>query len=474
MNKRVIFLLWTLLIILSVLAVAAQTDIVITPVDNHITTTEEAAFSVVITNNDRQDRTYTLYGLDVIWNIDPQDKKFTLAAGESKTTTVKVKPLGPFKPSTYSVKLYLDSSLSPTEIPFERHSEELSIVLYPEEPLTYLPTIRATVDLNHQINPQEPLSVKLDLENRNRLDLSGLQLRVHSEMPEFVQDVPADLAPLQRKTMELTITPNRYQPPKEYTLFFVLEYQGETVKVIEKIIEIMPLTPEFSVAVDEQLASFRRITTLTIHNGGNTQNTQDIKLPLSALETLLAQGEMKIVREEGQRMAIWRVPLGPDETTTITFVTNYRLPLYILIFCVVVGLFYVLTKSPLKLLKKATTTKGSEEGTLSEVKVTLEVRNLSSRPVKDVKIVDVIPGIANIEKSLDVGTVHPQEIKHTAHGSKVIWSIPELEAREQRLITYKIKAKLNILGTFSLPRASAECARGKRKAKTYSNIFKLG
>ena len=79
-----------------------------------------------------------------------------------------------------------------------------------------------------------------------------------------------------------------------------------------------------------------------------------------------------------------------------------------------------------------------------------------------------------MERGLELGTLKPIEVKHTKKGTKVIWSLAELDAHEHRLITYKIKAKLNILGTFSLPRATAEYAvRGKHRRKGYSNVFRI-
>ena len=60
-------------------------------------------------------------------------------------------------------------------------------------------------------------------------------------------------------------------------------------------------------------------------------------------------------------------------------------------------------------------------------------------------------------------------------GAKVIWALAELDSHEHRLITYKVKAKLNILGTFSLPRAVVEFHKksGKKKSKAFSNVYRL-
>ena len=84
------------------------------------------------------------------------------------------------------------------------------------------------------------------------------------------------------------------------------------------------------------------------------------------------------------------------------------------------------------------------------------------------------PSMSNVERSLDLGTLRPKEINHGKHGTKVTWSLVELDAHEHRIITYKVRAKLNILGTFSLPRAGVEYGKGKRgKGKAYSNIFRV-
>ncbi len=134
--------------------------------------------------------------------------------------------------------------------------------------------------------------------------------------------------------------------------------------------------------------------------------------------------------------------------------------------------YYV--KSPIVLRKRAVITKSDDEGALSEVKVTLEVVNKLRKPINDLEIIDLVPAIANVEKSLELGTLKPHAIKHTKLGTKVVWSMAEIDGLEHRLITYKVKAKLNILGTFSLPRASLHYKKAKgKKGKVFSNIFRL-
>lgn len=454
-------------------SVLASSTVTVTPLKNQVTVLEEATFDVKITNDESFSQTYTLYGLEIAWSVDPADRRFTLLPGQAKTTIVTVRPLGPFQPSTYSLNLYVDVAPSQDSIPTDRYTRELLVIIYPEHPADYLPTLRVASDIPDGVDPSQPLPIILVIENRNPLDLKGLKIRIQSDIPEMVQEAVIDLPPLEKKQVEFSIQLNKFQQPKVYTIFFVFEHAGETVKVQEQKIEIKALTPPFSVAKDEKTIFLKHFITLTVRNEGNVLNTQDAKVPISFLASLFSSGTGDIVSSNGERFMVWKISLHANEAETINYVTNYRIPLYILLVGVLFLLFYLAVRSPITLQKTANIVKG-DEGMLSELKITLNVRNLTARALKDVTIIDTVPGIANVEKSLELGTIKPQEIKPGKLGSTVIWNLAELDAHEHRIITYKIKAKLNILGTLSLSRAVVEYGKGQSKRrKAYSNIFSI-
>ncbi len=463
------------LLLLSLPLALAASTVVVDPVDNEITLAEEASFKIIITNDESTSRMYTLYGLEVVWGVTPEARRFTLAPKESKTTLVAVRALGPFKPSAYSIKLYIDESANAHTAPSSRYEEEMQIILYPDEPQEYLPALGLSIDVGEQINPQLEIPITLQLLNRNPLNLTNLKIRIQSDMPEFVQEQTVHLSPRQEKTVEFKIIPNKYQLPREYSLFFVLERMGQLIKIVEKKVEILPVKVPFSVERTDTKVLLKTNTELLVTNQGNVRDTQEVFIPVSLWQSLFTSGDAAIRREQGQRVLVWEETLDPVESATLNYTTNYRVPLYVLVIIVVLGTFYLYARSPVELKKSASTTKAGEEGTFSEVKITLQVRNKSGKPMKDVTITDTIPSIANLEKGLELGTLKPSGVKHTHKGAKVSWSIPELDAQEHRVITYQIKAKLSILGTFSLPRASMEyqTSRG-RKRKAYSNIFRLG
>jgi len=467
-------MLLVLLVVASTFSLAGSV-VEVTPIVNQITPSQEAKFSLKITNQAMATQRYSIYSLSSGqgWAVDPsplKDRIVELAPKQTHTTMMIARPLEQFTPGIYKVGVTVESDLG------ERHDEELKMYVATEGPVNYLPSFKVGIDMNEKISPKDPVLIKLFLENRNPLNLTGLKISMRSDgdMPEFVREAFVDVPPLEKKSVDFSVTPNEFQQPKEYTLFFVFERLGETVKVEERNIEIISLLPEFSVEPYEEEIFFRRFYLLSIKNGGNVRNTQEVKFPISTWQTLFTKSSGKVKEIDGNKFLTWQVALGANEATTINFDTNYRPLFYVLVIILLFGLFYCVVKSPVVVNKEATTKKSGEDGALSQIKIKLNVQNKSRRPLKGVTVTDLVPAIANVEKRLELGTLKPHDIKHTKQGTRVTWNIAELDGHEHRIITYTVKAKLNILGTFSLPRATVNFGkRWGKHSKAYSNIFRL-
>ena len=108
-------------------------------------------------------------------------------------------------------------------------------------------------------------------------------------------------------------------------------------------------------------------------------------------------------------------------------------------------------------LKKSARILSTKEGGISELKVIIHARNRSSKKVRNVRIIDLIPSLAELVKHFDVGTLEPYKVVlHDAKGTIVKWKIDELEPGEERLIYYKVKNKLSVLSGISLPAVVAK------------------
>ncbi|MBI2665077.1 hypothetical protein HYX12_00465 [Candidatus Woesearchaeota archaeon] len=444
-----------------------------TPIDNTISPAEQASYYLEITNKEAKTVRYSLYSLQSGqgWSVDPsplKDRIIEVNPGQSYTTKIVIDPSESFLPVIYYVYLTIESDTG------SRYDEPLKIYLSPEKPLEYLPFFSVDVDMQGKIDPREPVSIKLFLENKNPLNLSDLTVRMDSQLSGFDKELVIDLLPLEKKTVEFTVMPSPYQQPKEYNLFFIFERKGQKVNIVEQKLEVIELVPDFSQQLDSETIYLKKFLQVTVKNEGNVLNTQEVKLPVSFLTQFIIQGKVTFKIIEGKRYAVWEETLNPGESTTIQFIMNYRLFIYFGFVVLFFFVFYLSVRSSVKVTKGAAITKSSDEGAVSEIKVTLEVRNKSRKQLKEIEVIDTLPGITHLDnKNIETGTLTPQKVLHTQHGTKVHWNLPELEGREHRLITYTVKAKLNILGALNLPRAIVAYKKGKRMQRAYSNIFRL-
>ncbi len=462
----------TLLVLLVLLLLPALTlaasEVTNEPIKNSITLTETATFKLSITNNAAVKQRYSVFSFVQGWDIEPsplRDKIMEVFPGSTKTTTIKVKPKEAFRPGIYNLDLNVESDLG------EKYSEILKVYVNPQTPMDYLPSIKAVVNVNNKMNPQEPQSIGLFLENRNPLNLEDLVIKLQSDLTEFNKETSINLPPLEKKNIEFTINPNPLQKPGKYFLFFSFEKGGDVVKVVPQEVEILPVTPPFLVDITKQESFLKTTASLEIRNIGNIEDTQEVTLPVSFWESLFTYSSAKTAEKDGQRVLLWEVTLQSDEIRSLTATKNYRYPFYIIILALIIASVYFYLRTPVSLIKNAAHSK--KDATLSELKITLHLKNLTKKTMKNIEVIDLIPGIADIEKGLELGTLKPHEIKHTKKGTLVKWKLSEIDPKEDRLISYKIKSKLKIIGALKLPRAKAVFGRkGKRKA-AYSNYFKI-
>ncbi len=452
--------------------VLAETLISSSVTENVVAPGQVATYEVSITNNAERFQTYTLYSFTSSWSVDPtplSDKIIeNIAPGATYSTTISAVPQSGLQPGIYYVQLQVDSSLG------DRNSVPLKAYVRSETPLDYLPSIVVNVDLAQSIDPNEVQSVVLHLENKNILDLTDLEVEIQSDLGEFNVQRIVDLAPLEKKTIEFTIEPGPYTQPKEYFLFFVFKHGGETVKVLDERITVEAQEPPFMIEEISESIFFKKFQTLYFTNEGNVRNTQEVRYPTNIFASLFVSSEDSyITAVDGKRYLTWEQELGPNETTSVSITYQYRVLFYIFVVLLAFLLFYYAVRSPISLRKGVITTK-SRDGSIAEIKIALDVRNVSKKVLKDVKVTEVLPGITHLEKAVDLGTLKPHKIMSTKQGKKVVWKLAEIEPLEHRIITYKIKPKLNVLGILEFPRAIASFKKRKGKmSKAYSNVFRL-
>lgn len=466
----------TALVALFLLSIAhAASDIKIDPVTDHIVFSEKAVFKVTIKNQNDIAQVYELFSLTsgIEWNFQAKplrNKKLTVAAGQSATTEVTVEPVEKFPPGVYLVSLNVQSDKG------EKYDLPMKIYMGPILPKDYSPSIRPVIDIPEQVDPREPQSVRIFIENLNPRDLMGMVIKVVSDIPELKRELTADLEPDGEKTLDFTFKLPDIQQPKKYTIFFQFEYDGEIIKIVDKSIDVVPLVLPFLQSIEEQESFLKTERTLTFTNPGNVRNTQLMATESGLLKSVFTSTspKAKLTKKDGKRFLAWETELGPGEKATASLSVSYRPPFVIFIILIFAAVLYMIYRNPL-IINKSASNIVMQEGGVSALKVIIVAKNLGNTVLKDIELVDEVPSIAAVEKDVEVGTLRPTQILRGKHGGIFVkWKLSELEGKEERHISYKIRSRLNIIGTLELPRAKATflAAPGKKKV-SYSNTFRV-
>ncbi len=466
-----IFLVLVIFLLTAAMGIAAVESTVI---ENKISFGKEATYKFMIKNTATTTQQYTVFSLQSGqgWNVAPvplTDRVFSVAAGQTKTIIVSARPIRELPVGIYYLPVSVDGDLG------DSYSESLKVYLGKTALETYSPSIAATINVNDHMTPGVAQSVTLFLENKNRLDLGGLTVKMSGDLDVFNHEVTIDLPSLSRKTVEFTVQPDRFAQPKEYVLKFDFIKDGKIAKTMDQKVTIETVASPFAVVASSETVWGRKLGVLSLTNNGNVRNEQQVLYPVSWFGSLLVEGGTPVVvAADGSRNMAFTLSLSPGESAEVSYVLNYRWAMYGLIFLVLLVGFIWFIQSPLRMKKRAVTTQTDEDGALAELKVTIEVENKTDKPVRHITITDTVPGIVSVEKISEMGTLRPLEIRHQGGKTKIVWLIAELDAREDRLITYKVRSKLNILGALGLPRAQAEFKQGKgMRRKAYSNSFTI-
>src|SRR3989344_3894049 len=466
----------SLLLIFLLPSVIAATSVEVTPVVDHIIFGEKASFTITIANQREEAQTYTIVspGTGILWDVKTQplrDSTVYVGPKQSKDVTVTAEPIEKFTPGVYLISLEITSNTG------ERDEKQLKVFMGPNEPREYLPSLRVTLDMNDRIDPRESQTVHLLIENLNPLEISPLTIEVSSEIPELNIQQTLDLppGPGKTKTAEFSFEMSDTQQPKIYYIFFQFKREDEIIKVVEKRVEVIPVTDPFTQDMQEDKKFLKKDRTLTITNTGNVRNTQAITTPVTMIQRLFTVTSPQAAIEERDEFKVyaWSVELSPGDTATISISTSYRTPAAIILLMIIGAVAYRIWRHPLMLRKVASRVE-VHEGAVSGLKVTLIVKNQSNSVLKNVELQDQMPGITDVEQGVEMGSLKPYDISKKGNHTIVKWKLSELEGREERLITYKVKSRLKIVGMLQLPRAKAILTGSSgRKRVSYSNVYRV-
>ncbi len=461
-----------LLVFLLTLSIATATfELGVESIKDRIKQGDTAEIKLTITNTESGTNTYTI-AKPAKWRLrsDPLSDYFsgmTIMPGQSKTTTIQMTPETDFTFGSHAVDLKVTAVGSG-----EEKTISPRIFLESGQKIDYVPNVVAKTLISNvggeigEVNPQEPVKVVVSLDNKNSLDISELTVKLKSNM--INEERATQLAPNEiNKKEEFVVEVDKYVPPQEMDLEIILIMDGMEIGKFHREIKFLGVERDFLEEPSTEKKFLVTVDKVIATNIGNVEKTGTVRVETSFLRGIFTKTtpDTETVKEDGVKYYEWEQTLQPGESIELVKRESYVPLAIIIIIIVLLVLGYYLIK-PEVIIQKKIVNVSRTEGGVSEVKVLLLIKNISGKDVRNLRVTDVIPNIAVYVKEDLPGTLPPKRIRsYEVTGTNIEWGIPELTKREERMIRYKIRTKLSILGAIKLPNAelSYETTPGKKK-----------
>ena len=473
MNKLLVSAV--MLIVFLNVAYAASFDVKVIPINDKIVVDEVAEFGIEIQNNLDTDEEYTIKKAGYpFWDMytTPLQNPITLKVPAQSKSSIKlfVDPLYITSVDTYTLDMgiVLESTGQEQKVP-------ITVGIKSTEPLIggYIPTVLTSTSIfPEKIDPRDDFTITIALNNQNVLDYPNLTIKIESNL--FKDELYAPLGPKEDKTIEVTKKLDDITvPQKDRLVIAIFKDERLIVSPIIKEFEVIEYAVQEDIPKEQSFLKIRKGVKVTSNNPDYKGTVKIETTPLKNL-FMTASPKAEIIKENGRHYLVWEVEVGPDMTISIRTSENYR-PIVVIILLVIAAIvLYFLFRSPI-VVSKAIGNVGMSEGGISEAKVVVRVKNRSQNQITNIEVVDNLPHIAHVEKELSIGSMQPHAVlKHPKKGLMIRWNIETLEAGDERVLSYRMKSRLPILGELSLPAASARTKVGDKVIISNSNRASVG
>ncbi len=442
--KRLLILLFILLIPLTAAAnlqveQLEKSNILITEYGNN------ATFKLKITNNENSGDEFQIYSLVGI-NLYPKGF-FTIISGGSINLDVTAVP----HRETLRDRRGVYS--------FEYQIKGKNTGFFKDMMVIKIIDIKDAVDISVEDILLNASITKLYIKNKEKTEINGLKIVAKSKFFEFSQTLYLDSE--EEKTFVVPILLERQIEAGEYELGVSYELNDKkssktgAVRYLEASgISVISKTEGFIV----------KKATTTKKNEGNVPAIARITARRNILTRLFTVYSDRPATSARNGLFVdysWEKELGVSEAYTVTVTTNYTFPFVMILLVIVVALltrFLMTSKVSIKKRVSFVRTRGGEFA----LKVVLRIK--ARKNVSHVIITDRIPGHAKLYNKFGIP---PHRIDESTR--KIEWDITHLGAGEERVFTYIIYSKINIVGSFELPAASASFEHEGKREHIFSN-----
>jgi len=456
--------LWSLVFLAVLVAAQAfEFQVSVFPGERRIKLNETAVFEVELSHDSALEELFEVFSSDVTWDVR-SSQALRVPAGEKLRTNVTVRPLN-LNPGAYNLPVMFKRAGS-------SDTQRAIVYIEVESPFSgeanYLPAVRGVASIEREVDPRKGVVLKLSLENQNRRILDKVDVKVRSRIVN--KDYTTGLGALEKKTLTFIaeIDP-RTEPHADALQISIVvpenekAYQFDVLPVQYEVVPYGSIVPR----VDAQSEFLKTTERVTLVNEANRKLTHVYRVPAWFGKRWFIAANPSAVVESGD--LTWEVALEPSQKAELVIVYNYRPIFWVLLIGGVLVAAYYVFRSPVSVQKRVKIV-GTHEGGITELKVVVELINRSSKTVRQVKVLDLVPHLASVVEQFKDTVLAPSKITpHEHKGTLVRWDIDFMEAKEHRILVYRIRTKLSVLGGLSLPVTAAHFLYEGHERETVSN-----
>ncbi|MEM5829154.1 MAG: hypothetical protein QW040_01140 [Candidatus Aenigmatarchaeota archaeon] len=338
-----------------------------------------------------------------------------------------------------------------------------------------------------KIDPGDYLTIKVLIRNPSEILSQPFNLQTNvlfnGEIFRRFDDYIETVGGKTTETITHVLEIDKYQAPGIYTVEVLIkdkfgavvskkkaQFNVATVNASENL-KLLPITKTTKYGLLVQTVE------INVKNEGNVPTTSfhiSEAIPIFMKSFFFPKREPIFEETKENRIVYtWLVPqLNPGQTYTITYeISTWNAVL------IAIALIVIIVYSFLSIFSVSIEKRHRVLGPITkekEITIMLEVKNRSKNEIRDVLVRDFVPGIAKVIEKFD--TLRPT-LRKVANGTEVVWRIPSLAPGDERILTYRIKPIVDIIGVLKLPKAYLKFMDKKkevRKIVSKSTYIKTG